>query len=232
MATFVLVHGAWHGAWCWRRVARLLAKDGHEVFTPALTGLGERSHLLHPAIDVDTHVLDVVNEMKWQELQGVALVGHSYGGMVISGVAEKMEGAIASLVMLDAFMPENGQSVADMQPPAMREAVLAAERSGLTSLPPRPAEFFRVNERDRAWVDAQCTPQPIRCFLQKLKLTGARERIAKKTYIRASAYPSPYFDAGLASARARNWRTCELACGHDVMLDMPERLAEILREAA
>jgi len=232
MATFVLVHGAWHGAWCWRRVARLLARAGHDVFTPTLTGLAERSHLLIPAIDVDTHILDVVNEMKWQDLNNVVLAGHSYGGMVISGVAEQMENAISSFVMLDAFMPEDGQSVVDMQPPATREGVLAAERQGATSLPPRPAEFFKVNEKDRAWVDAQCTPQPIKCFLQKLALTGARERIAKKTYIRASGYPSPYFDAGLASARAKNWRIYEVACGHDVMLDMPERLTEILQEAA
>ena len=106
MATFVLVHGAWHGAWCWRRVARLLARNGHEVFTPTLTGLAERSHLLNPAINVDTHILDVVNEMKWRELNNVVLVGHSYAGMVISGVAEKMADAIASFVMLDAFMPK------------------------------------------------------------------------------------------------------------------------------
>ena len=113
----------------------------------------------------------------------------------------------------------------------MRDAVLAAEREGATRLPPRPAEFFKVNERDRAWVDAQCTAQPIKCFLQKLTLTGARERIAKKTYIRATVYPSQYFDTGLASARAKNWRIHEVECGHDVMLDMPERLAEILQEA-
>ena len=232
MATFVLVHGAWHGAWCWRPVARLLARAGHEVFTPTLTGLAERSHLLTPDIDVDIHILDVVNEMKWQQLNNVVLVGHSYGGMVISGVAEKMERAISSFVMLDAFMPENGQSVVDMQPPPMRDVVLAAERDGATSLPPRPAELCKVNEKDRAWVDSQCTPQPIKCFLQKVTLTGARERIVKKTYIRATSYPSQYFDAGLASARAKNWRTYEVECGHDVMLDMPERLTEILQGAA
>jgi pimeloyl-ACP methyl ester carboxylesterase len=232
MATFVLVHGAWHGAWCWRRVARALRDNRHEVFTPTLTGVAERSHLLSPTIDVDTHILDVVNEMKWQELSNVVLVGHSYGGMVISGVAEKMEKAIASLVMLDAFMPENGQGVLDIYPPPMRESVQAALRSGATTMPPRSAALFKVNEKDSPWVDAQCTPQPIQTFVQKLTLTGARDRIAKKTYIRAAAYPNPYFDAGLASARAKDWRTYELPCGHDVMLDMPERLAEILQEAA
>ena len=233
MATFVLVHGAWHGAWCWRRVARLLRRAGHEVFAPTLTGLCERAHLLSPDITLDTHILDVVNLIKWQELNDVVLVGHSYGGMVISGVAEKMEKAISSLVMLDAFMPENGQSLIDLMPQEPRDAILSAARGGATSLPPRAAAYFKVNDKDSAWVDAQCTPQPIRCFLQKLALTGARDRIAKKTYIRAAVFPSPYFDAGLASARAKkDWRIYEVPCGHDVMLDMPERLAEILQDAA
>ena len=233
MTTFVLVHGAWHGAWCWRRVARLLGRNGHEVFTPTLTGLAERSHLLTPEIGLDTHILDVVNEMKWQELNNVVLVGHSYGGMVISGVAEKMEKAISSFVMLDAFMPEDGQSVVDMQPPAMRETVLAAERAGATSLPPRPAEFFKVNEKDRAWVDSKVTPQPVGVALQPIRLTGARDRVAKKTYIRAASYPQATFDKYLGVCKAdRTWRTFEIPCGHDVMVDMPERLAEVLLEVA
>jgi pimeloyl-ACP methyl ester carboxylesterase len=232
MATFLLVHGAWHGAWCWRRVARLLTRAGHEVFAPTLTGLCERSHLLTRDIDLDTHILDIVNELKWQELKDVVLVGHSYGGMVISGVAERMEKTIASFVMLDAFMPENGQSVVDIWPSAMREGLLAAERAGASVVPPRPAESFKVNDEDRAWVDAQCTPQPIKSFLQELRLTGARERIAKKSYVRATGVSIPYLDAGLASARQNGWRTYEVPCGHDVMLDMPERLVEILREIA
>jgi pimeloyl-ACP methyl ester carboxylesterase len=232
MATFVLVHGAWHGAWCWRRVERLLVARGHEVFTPTLTGVGERSHLLNADIDLDTHILDVVNLIKWQQLTGVVLVGHSYGGMVISGAAEQVERAIASLVMLDAFFPEDGQSLLDLNAPSAAEAVLAAERAGATVLAPRAAALFNVNEKDRAWVDAQCTPQPLKSFQQKLKLTGVRERIAKKTYIRAANYPNPAFDRGLAAARDKGWRTYEVACGHDVMIDKPERLAEILEEVA
>ena len=232
MATFVLVHGAWHGAWCWRRVARLLGRKGHEVFTPTLTGLAERSHLLTPETGLDTHILDVVNEMKWQELNDVVLVGHSYAGMVISGVAEAMGKSIASFVFLDAFFPELGQALIDLTPPPIREAFLAAEREGQTTIPPRSAAMFNVNDRDRAWVDAQCTPQPVKCGLQKVTLTGARERIAAKSYIRASAYPSPPFDLALAKARARGWRSHEVACGHDVMLDAPEQLAEILHDAS
>jgi pimeloyl-ACP methyl ester carboxylesterase len=232
MATFVLVHGAWHGGWCWRRVARLLIRAGHDVFAPTLTGLCERSHLLSPDIGLDTHVLDIANEIKWQGLTDVVLVGHSYGGMVISSVAEKMEKAIASFVMLDAFMPENGQAIVDLLSPQAREAMFPQGAPPTATLPPRPAAVFQVNETDRAWVDAQCTPQPVKTFQQPLTLTGARERIAKKAYIRAASYPSQYFDAGLAAARAKGWQTYEVACGHDVMLDMPERLAEILQEAA
>ena len=181
MATFVLVHGAWHGAWCWQRVVRLLARAGHDVVAPTLTGLAERSHLLTPEIGLDTHILDVVNEMKWRELTEVVLVGHSYAGLVISGVAERMEKSIAAFVLLDAFFPESGQALVDLAPPSVREAFLAAERSGAATIPPRSAAMFNVNERDRAWVDAQCTPQPVKCCLQAVTLTGARERIAKKT---------------------------------------------------
>lgn len=232
MATFVLVHGAWHGAWCWRRLARLLMRDGHEVFTPTLTGLGERSHLLRPDTGLDTHILDVVNEMKWQDLKDVILVGHSYGGLVISGAAELAERSIAALVFLDAFVPENGQALVDLAPPAVREALLAAQRDGATTVPPRSAAIFNVNDKDRAWVDAQCTPQPIQCMLGKVSLSGARDRIARKIYIRASAYPSVPFDVALAQARAAGWRSYEVACGHDVMVDAPDRLAAILRSEA
>ncbi|HEX3970983.1 MAG TPA: alpha/beta hydrolase [Stellaceae bacterium] len=232
MATFVLVHGAWRGAWCWQRVAPMLRRSGHDVFAPTLSGLCERSHLLTPETDVDTHILDVVNEIKWKGLKGVVLVGHSYGGMVVSGAAEKIEKDIASFVMLDAFMPENGQSVIDIWPAPMREGLLAEERRGATTVPARAAALFNLNEKDRAWVDAQCTPQPIKTFLQKLTLNGARDRVAKKTYIRAAAYANPYFDAGLVSARAKHWQTHEVPCGHDVMLDMPDRLTELLLQAA
>jgi pimeloyl-ACP methyl ester carboxylesterase len=229
VATFVLVHGAWHSAWCWRRVAGLLTRSGHEVFAPTLTGLGERSHLLTSAIDLDTHIVDVVNEMKWQQLNDVVLVGHSYGAMVIAGVAEKMERSISSFVVVDGFLPETGQAVIDLQPQATQDSLRSAQASGATTIPPRSAAFFHVNEKDRAFVDAQCTPQPLKCFLQKLTLTRARERVANKVYIRATGYPSEPFDLAMATARVKGWRVHELACGHDVMLDQPERLAEILQ---
>jgi len=231
--TFVLVHGAWHGGWCWRRVADILQSQGHKVFTPTLTGLGERSHLLAKGIDVSTHVTDVVNLFKWERLDGAVLCGHSYAGLVISGVAERIAPAISSIVFLDAFLPDDGDAMMDLTGQAVIEAARAAEKAGALGVPPRPAEAFGVNEKDRAWVDSLTGLQPIGCFFEKMKITGARDRIAKKSYIRAANYPNPGFDKALA--RAKNdpsWRTYGVPCGHDVMVDMPERLAEILQEVA
>jgi len=230
---FVLVHGAWHGGWCWQRVADRLRGAGHVVFTPTLTGLGERSHLLQAGIDLTTHITDVVNVMKWEGLADVVLCGHSYGGMVISGVAEQMAPAIRSIVFLDAFVPKNGESAQDLTSAAVVEIARAAMQRGEITMPPRPAEAFGVNAADRAWVDRLCVGQPIGTFTQKLALSGARERIPRKSYIRAASYANPGFDRALAAARSDpSWRTYEVACGHDVMVDAPDRLTEILLEAA
>jgi pimeloyl-ACP methyl ester carboxylesterase len=185
--TFVLVHGAWHGGWCWQRVADRLRGGGHAVFTPTLTGLGERSHLLREGVDLKTHITDVVNVMKWEGLSDVVLCGHSYGGFVISGVAEQMAPAIRSIVFLDAFVPRNGESVLDLTGPAVQEGIRNALQRGDIAIPPRAAEAFGVNEADRAWVDRLCVGQPIATFTDKIALSGARERIARKSYIRAKS---------------------------------------------
>ncbi|MBI3759234.1 MAG: alpha/beta fold hydrolase, partial [Deltaproteobacteria bacterium] len=187
--TFVLVHGAWHGGWCWRRVSDLLEKQGHKVFTPTLTGLGERSHLLCAGINITTHVTDVVNLIKWEGLSDVVLCGHSYGGMVVSGVAEQRADAITSIVFLDAFMPDDGDAMADLTSQVVRDGLKAAAERGDLGVPPRPAAAFLVNEKDQAWIDAKCMPQPIGTMTERLKLTGARETIPKKAYVRAGAYP-------------------------------------------
>jgi pimeloyl-ACP methyl ester carboxylesterase len=232
MASFVLVQGGWVGAWYWGRVAKALRARQHDVVAPTLTGLGERSHLLNPEIDLETHILDVVNLMKWQELRDVVLVGHSYGGMVASGVAERMEKSIASIVMVDAFFPGDGQSLVDLQPPPVREATTNAARDGVMAVPPLPSAIFNLNENDRAWLDAKATPHPIKCFLQPSKLTGARDRISKRTYIRAVDYPNVPFDAGMSEARNKQWRIMEIGGGHIVPLDQPAQLTEMLVQLA
>jgi len=231
--TFVLVHGAWHGGWCWRRVSDLLQARGHKVFAPTMTGLGERSHLLDGRVNLATHVTDIVNVIKWEGLNDVVLVGHSYGGAVISGVAEEMRDAIGSIVFLDAFVPESGDSLAAKSSQPVREAIAAAVQKGELALKPVPAAVFRVNENDRAWVDAKCTPHPLATLTDKIMLGGARERIRKKAYVRAKGYPSVPFDGYHDRLKgSADWRVYEMPCGHDAMIDMPDRLAEILLEAA
>ena len=149
MTTFVLVHGAWHGGWCYKRVARLLRQAGHEVYTPTLTGLGERAHLMNQAIDLDTHVQDIAGVIRCEELSDVVLCGHSYGGMVITGVAEQIAAKIRSLVYLDAFVPENGKSVFDYLPAEqsgqMRDD--AAQNGEGYKVSPIPAAVFAVPGR-------------------------------------------------------------------------------------
>ncbi len=234
MSTFVLVHGAWHGSWCWNRVRRGLQAEGHEVFTPTLTGLSERQHLVSPDIDLDTHVDDIVNLILHEDLTDIVLCGHSYGGGVVTGVADRVPERIDTLVYLDAFVPRNGQSLHDLLPPDTAQGQIDLAGDGWR-VPPIPAEFFNVNAADRAWVDAQCTPQPLATFQQKLRLTGGGDTIGKVTYILASGWgPSP-FTGFHAQAQADGWTTRDLACGHDVMLDMPgELVAELLaaRDAA
>ena len=231
--TFVLVHGAWHGGWCWRRVADRLEKQGHKVFTPTLTGLGERSHLMSPSIDLDTHINDVVNVVKWEDLRGICLVAHSYGGWPVSGAMEKILDRVASIVFLDAFVPEDGQKGFDFASDFSRKGTLEAQQKGEISRPAPPASAFHVNEQDRAWVDSKTTPQPLALAFSTIRLTGAREKVAKKTYIRAPVYPQPAFDKYYAAKKAdASWRTYEVPCGHDVMVDMPDRLVEILFESA
>ncbi len=223
---FVLVHGAWHGGWCWRRVADRLTARGHYVTAPTLTGVGERSHLASDAVDLTMQVTDVVNEIKWKDLDNIVLVGHSYGGMVISGVAEQLQPRIAAIVYLDAFLPLDGQSLSDLLGP---NGPHWPEHLAL----PIPAEAFKVNEKDRAWVNAKMTPHPVKCFTEGLKLTGAYQKVAKKLYIRALAFDNPPFDTALARCKAdTSWQTATLQCGHDVMVDQPAQLTSLLVKMA
>ena len=226
--TFVLVHGAWHGGWCWRRVAALLEKKGHKVFAPTLTGVGERSHLMSKDINLDTHITDIVNLLKWEDLRDICLVVHSYGGWPGSGAIEHTLDRISSIVWLDAFKPEDGQRGFDFASEFSRKALLEAVARGEAGRPAPKAEAFFVNEKDRAWVDSKMTSQPNGVALQPIKLTGAREKVAKKTYIRAVKYPQPAFDKALAECKAdKSWRTFEApASGHDVMVDAPDWLAD------
>jgi pimeloyl-ACP methyl ester carboxylesterase len=225
LATFVLVHGAWHGGWCWERVARLLRHQGHSVHAPTLTGVCERSHLASADIDLATHITDVANEIRWKELEDIVLVGHSYGGMVVTGLAEQCADRISSIVYLDAFLPNDGQSLYDI--------VGSEHPSSDGMVDPLPAEFFAVNEKDRAWVDRMTTAQSEATFSQPLQVTGLVESIGKKTYVRALQGAIPPFAVICARLEENpTWRCLEIDCGHDVMIDQPDEIARILCDAA
>jgi pimeloyl-ACP methyl ester carboxylesterase len=235
MTTYVLVHGSWHGSWCWKRVRRALQAAGHDVHTPTLTGFAERSHLNSPDVNLSTHILDVVNLIRWEELSDVVLCGHSYGGAVISGATELIPERIRSLVYLDAFVLENGECVFDLIDPDQAEGMRQAASSigEGWKVPPIPAEVFQVNSEDRGWVDAQCTPQSLACLEERLVLKGGLATVANVTHVRATGFEigSP-FGACHDRAKAKKWKTTSIACGHDAMLDAPEELTALLKNAA
>jgi pimeloyl-ACP methyl ester carboxylesterase len=234
VATFVLVHGAWSGGWCYFKVAKRLRALGHLVFTPTLTGQGERSHLTGAAINLSTHLTDVLNVFHYEKLDDVVLAGHSYGGMVITGIGDRIPKRIRALIYLDAFLPQDGQSLLDINVPANTQRFIQNAGSiGGLAVPPPPAAFFNVNPADAPRVDELATPFPIGCFTEKIKLTGKQNSIRKHVYVHSTVLPrespfKPFYD------RVKNdtaWSAHTLACGHDAMLDMPDDVTKILLDA-
>jgi pimeloyl-ACP methyl ester carboxylesterase len=221
-ATFLIAHGAWTGAWSWRRVIDLLTGRGHRVHVPTLSGLCERSHLAKVApISLSTHVSDIVNEATWNDLDGLVLVGHSYGGFVIAGAAERLGGRIDSIVFLEAFIPKDGQCFSDLGP---------GETLSEPSVPPPPsAKGEYRDDEDRKWVVSKVTPQPTATFTERLRVTGAYLQVPKKTFIEASRGVSAETAASLR--RDSSWTVHQIDSGHDVPVDRPLELAQLLEDA-
>ena len=236
MATFVLVHGAWHGGWCWARVVPKLRDAGHRVFTPTLTGLGERSHLLSPEVDLSVNVDDIANVLTWEDLSDVILVAESYGGMVTPCVADRMPERIAALVYQNAFIARDGVSQHDMLPDRRREMIeqeLAETGDGWLMAPPDPAFIGVTDAGDAAWIRDRMTPQSAKTFRDRARLSGAYERITNRTYIRATGYANSTFDSYIAMAEADpGWRAATLDTSHDAMITAPDAITAILAEIA
>jgi pimeloyl-ACP methyl ester carboxylesterase len=234
MTTYVLVHGAWGGGWKYARVADALRARGHRVFTPTLTGQGERAHLANAAINLSTHIADILNVIRHEDLDDVVLAGHSYGGMVITGVADKMADRIAALVYLDAFVPEDGQSLFDLniQKNTLMYLDRAGSMGGLYVPPPPAAAFFGVNEADAPRVDALAAPHPVATMIEKISLGGDYRKVTRRIYVHGTQLPreSP-FKPFYERAKADGWEAHALPCGHDIMLDLPGELTEILDKA-
>lgn len=228
--TFVLVHGAWHGGWCWTRVASRLRALGHQVFTPTLTGLGERAHLRSPGIDLSVHVADVVNLLRCEELEDVTLCGHSYGGLVITGVAAQVGAALHGVVYLDAFAPPDGQSLLESLPAEMAGLLQSWEHDGQIAAP--PAAMMTQRAADAAWIQRRMTPQPAATLKQAVTGGAAVEAVARKVFVLADGQQSvfPLYAARITAAPG--WRLAHVAGGHDLMIDAPDEVTRILLEVA
>lgn len=229
--TFVLVHGTWHGGWCWSRVAGILRGRGHTVTTPTQTGLGERMHLMSTAITLDTFVADIVNHLKWEDLSAVVLVGHSFGGAPISGAADQIRERIARLIYLDAAILEDGETWFGLLPPDLvgERTKLAQEFSGGVSLPPAPPESFGVTDPDdAAWLARRLTPHPLATQATPLRLNHRCGNGLPAYYITCT---EPAYRPALPMrerAEERGWPISSLATGHDAMVTDPLATADLL----
>jgi pimeloyl-ACP methyl ester carboxylesterase len=237
MTTYVLVHGGGHGGWCYQKVKWILEAAGHEVFAPSLTGLAERSHLLSPSIDLDVHINDVVQVLHYWDLHDVVLVGHSYGGMVITGVADRAVDRIAKLVYLDAANPTNGQSLVDVAGPiieATRPMGAIVDGVELVLLPaPEAGLFYGVTDPgDLAWMAERLTGHPWRCFEQKLKLTNEDALGAMPQYHIVCESTLATRDSDLMETARAERRLWHVDTGHDLMITEPQFVADALMEIA
>lgn len=232
--SIVLVHGAWHGAWCWRRVLPVLRAAGATVHAVTLTGVGDRSHLLTAVSGVETHVQDVLALIEAEELASVVLVGHSYGGLVVTGVADALLAQsperLHSLVYVDAVVPHSGESWSSTHTPETIQARLnQAEASGGLSFPAPDASVFGLEGADRAWVNRRQTPQPVAVYCSPLKFDEAAVARVPRLFVDCTSPALPTIAVSRERVRAQaGWQLQTLATGHDPMVSEPQALADIL----
>ena len=230
--TFVLVHGSNGGGWVWQKLAPLLRSAGHAVYTPTLTGLSDRSHLLHCGVNLTTHITDIANLLLYQDLSEVVLVGNSYAGMVSTGVATKVPERLKLLVYLDAYLPADGQSEFDLLPAEMRAAreAEAAAHEGVVQ-PPPPAIFGVKDPVLAEWIKARSTPHPLATYTEPVPAGNAESATLPRVFIRCIGNPATtpdLFAPSAEKARAAGWHVHELAAGHLAMLTAPREVAELL----
>lgn len=237
MATYVLVHGGGHGGWCYGKVAPLLRQAGHEVFTPTMTGLGERAHLVSADVDLDLHIRDITAVLHSEDLRDVILVGHSYGGMVITGVADRATDRIGRLVYLDAANPVNGQSLVDVAGPiieATRPMGKVVDGMELVLLPsPDAGMLYGVGDPDDlAWMADRLTPHPWKCFEQPLQLTNEAALWAIPRYHIVCTSTLATRDPEMMEAARAEGRLWDIDTGHDLMITEPDAVTRALIEVA
>jgi pimeloyl-ACP methyl ester carboxylesterase len=231
MANFVLVHGAWHGGWCWTPLKQRLCALGHQVHAPTLTGLGERAHLLSADVTADTHVTDIVNTLRCRDVRDVILVDHSYGDLIITGAADRCVDPIRALVYFDAFVPERSEQAIFQN--ANSECMAAFQRqidAGAIGLDPDGASITWAEDPDlRAYILSKCTPHPKGTFAKGVTLSGQQDEVSNKHYIVAAKnLHSPFHREYERSKTNADWTHDALNTWHDGMLEAPDQMAQML----
>jgi pimeloyl-ACP methyl ester carboxylesterase len=229
--TFLVCHGAWGGGWSWKKVHPLMRAAGHRLLTPTYTGLGERAHLANPAIDLETHIDDVLNVIRYEDLHDIVLLGHSYGGMVATGVADRARECIAQLIYLDAFVPGDGQCLLDFLPESerqrMREGTAASDG---WRIPPNPTPAD-TPPADLEWLKARRVPMPFKCFETRLKLAHGETRLPRSYVYATRIAPTDVFGQFATRAKVEpGWRYFEIDASHSPGVTAPEPLMALLQQ--
>lgn len=230
-ATFLVCHGAWSAGWAWKKMHPLMSAAGHRLVTPSYTGLGERVHLANPSVDLETHIQDILNVIKYENLRDIVLIGHSYGGMVATGVADRAREFISRLIYIDAFVPDDGQSLLDLNESA-RGRMQQLTAAGEWRVPPNPTPPD-TSQADVEWLSERRVDMPIKCFEMKLKMRGGKLTLPR-SYIYASRI-TPADTFGPFAKRARRepgWSYYEIDASHSPNVTAPESLSELLHKIA
>ena len=227
-ATFLVCHGAWSAGWAWKKMHPLMAARGHRLVTPSYTGLGERAHLAGPSIDLETHIQDILNVIKYEDLRDIVLVGHSYGGMVATGVADRARDVVSQLIYIDAFVPDDGQSLLDLNEPARARMQELARAGDGYRVPPNPTPPD-TPQADLDWLTARRVDMPIKCFETKLRLQGGSVSLPRSYIYATRITPADTF--GRFAKRAKSepgWRYFEIDASHSPNVTAPETLMALL----
>jgi pimeloyl-ACP methyl ester carboxylesterase len=229
VATIVLAHGGWSAGWAWKKVRPLLAAAGHQFFGPTYTGLGERAHLAAPSNDLDTHIADVLGVLHYEDLRDVVLMGHSYGGMVASGVADRARERVAQLIYLDAFVPADGQALIDLVPGAEGERLLGSVETGDGwRVTPNPIPPDTAPE-DVAWISKFRLPQSVKCFTDPLRLNAPLT--LPRVFIHCTRYADkkPFAQFAKRAQIEAGWRCYDLDASHSPNVTAPNALVALLQ---
>ena len=231
-ATFLVCHGAWSAGWAWKKMHPLMAAGGHRLVTPTYTGLGERAHLANPAIDLEIHIQDVLNVIKYEDLRDIVLVGHSYGGMVATGVADLARDRVAQLIYVDAFVPDDGQSLLDLNESDRQRMTDLARSGDGWRVPPNPTPSD-TPPADVAWLSERRVPMPIKCFERKLRLYGGALTLPRSYIYATRIAPADTFGPFARRAKADPaWGYREIDASHSPNVTAPEALMALLLEIA